>query len=712
MILTLLAVSLNDQALTRPITARFDNAGGTIGRADHSTMALPDPERFISRKQAEIAFVGGGFTIRNVGAANPITVAQRTLAAGEAAPLRHGDEVRIGGYLLRAECRLGETSRGTGEDVAATVVSGALARPAARPVSPPLQATAMPAQAAVKPRAAGLAAQAARPAPVAPAAPRRPAAPEPPAGAALGGSAPLSSDNPFADLLGPAAGPAAGLTDLSDFAAPRAGSSPAAPAALPDDPFAGLMPGPAGLDPALGGLGRTTPSSPSSRAAAGAPALLPDDFDPFAPPAAPSGPASTPARAAGAFDVPGPAPLVSDADPFADLLGRDAAAGGSASIDQAFGLGSADAGADALARFVADAGSPAPGRGAPGGSAPGTGTAGGLSTDPLMLFGDDSSPSPGASPAAGGPFDALADPLPAVHGAYTPPKVSSKAAVPASPGRPATPVAAPISASVPAPVAAPAAAPLPKPTPPPAPAPPRAAAAPRAARPPAASAPRPAAPAAPAAPLTLGAADTAALWQAFCEGAGIDLPVPAGEGEALMRHVGRVLRSAVEGTLQLIAVRASTKHEMRAAITQIKSTSNNPLKFSPDALSGLEQLLSPPQRGFMDGASAMDDAMLDLVGHSIGTVAGMRAAIEGMLARFDPAALEEKLGAGSRLSNLLPASRKARLWELYLQHHRQIRDEAEEDFHTLFGRAFVAAYEEQVDRLEREQRQRQRAARR
>lgn len=202
------------------------------------------------------------------------------------------------------------------------------------------------------------------------------------------------------------------------------------------------------------------------------------------------------------------------------------------------------------------------------------------------------------------------------------------------------------------------------------------------------------------------------MWRAFCEGAGVDLPVPAGEGEALMRHIGRVLRSAVEGTLQLVSVRASTKHEMRASVTQIRSTMNNPLKFSPDAVSGLEQLLSPPQRGFMDGATAMDDAMLDLVGHSIGTVAGMRAAIEGMLARFDPAALEGKLGAGSPLANLLPMNRKARLWELYLQHHRQIRDEAEEDFHTLFGRAFVAAYEEQVDRLEQQQRQRQRAARR
>ena len=88
MILTLLAVSLNDQPLTRPITARFDSHGGSIGRADHSTLSLPDPERVISRKQAEVVFMGDGFMIRNLGAANPITVAGRLLVQGETAPLR------------------------------------------------------------------------------------------------------------------------------------------------------------------------------------------------------------------------------------------------------------------------------------------------------------------------------------------------------------------------------------------------------------------------------------------------------------------------------------------------------------------------------------------------------------------------------------------------------------------------------------------------
>ncbi|MBI3155717.1 MAG: type VI secretion system-associated FHA domain protein TagH, partial [Burkholderiales bacterium] len=171
-------------------------------------------------------------------------------------------------------------------------------------------------------------------------------------------------------------------------------------------------------------------------------------------------------------------------------------------------------------------------------------------------------------------------------------------------------------------------------------------------------------------------------------------------------RVGRILRAAVDGTLQLVAVRASTKHELRAAVTVIRPRDNNPLKFAPDARAALEQLLQPAARGFLDGPEAMDDAMRDLVGHSIGTVAGMRAAIAGMLDRFAPEALQAKMVAPTVFDSLLPMNRKARLWELYLQHYGAIREEAEDDFHTLFGKAFLAAYEQQVERLAREARAR------
>jgi FHA domain-containing protein len=203
---------------------------------------------------------------------------------------------------------------------------------------------------------------------------------------------------------------------------------------------------------------------------------------------------------------------------------------------------------------------------------------------------------------------------------------------------------------------------------------------------------------APAAPGT----EADLLWQAFREGAGLGPTFTGRLTPEFMRVVGRMLRESVHGTRQLVQVRATTKAELRAAVTMIQSTQNNPLKFSPDTQSALEQMLSPPLRGFLDGPQAVTDAMDDLAGHLIGTLAGMRAALDGMLDRFEPKAVEGKLVETRLLDSVLPHARKARLWELYLQHYAGLREQAQEDFHTVFGKAFLAAYEQQVERLEAE----------
>ena len=235
MTLTLRAVSLNDLPLSQPITARFDATGGTIGRADNNTMALPDPERHISRQQAEISAGAGGYVIRNVGSANPITVSGQAVSQGQSVPLRHLDQVRIGGYLLEVQSE-------ADADSGATVIRRApdLSRPATLGPSP-------------------------APAPAA-----------------------LSSSNPFADLFGGA--PSTDVFDTSPAPAPHV-SAFAAPAV------------------------QAPPPAPV------APMLLPDDFDPFAPPvSAPSSPPFSPpssSRSAPATSSAGGLP--SSFDPFGGL---------------------------------------------------------------------------------------------------------------------------------------------------------------------------------------------------------------------------------------------------------------------------------------------------------------------------------------------------------------------------------------------------------
>ena len=609
MTLTLRAVSLNDLPLSQPITARFDAAGGTIGRADHNTMALPDPERHISRQQAEIRVDAGAFVIRNVGSANPITVAGQSVQQGQAVTLHHRDEVRIGGYLLEVQ--------NESEDAGSTVIR--------RAPEPARDFSDLPGPTTV-PGAIPSFSAATAPAPAA-----------------------LSSANPFADLLG---GPSSSVDPLAAFHAP-------------------MTPPPVQAPPAV--------------AAPAGPMLLPDDFDPFAPPtpkAAPAQPPAFPEAAGGAspFDPFGgldtPRPSATPAPPPRDDLGFGGAFGdlvpGDAhrSLDDLFGLQPGTA--DPLAGFMAG-GQPAGGSGGE--------PHGGVSADPLALFGA----------AAGGPkpthsepmTPALPDHTPALQSSFRPPEVRPTP-------RPMPPVEAP--------AVAPPAAHIPDELPPP----------PAAQLPPAVQAQQPppyvpppvARPAPPPAAIPGHSADTAALWAAFCEGAGVRMAAPPqGLNPDLMRVIGQLLRSTVEGTLQMMAVRAATKHELRAQVTVIRSRDNNPLKFSPDAQSALEQLLQPPVRGFLPGPAAMQDAMRDLVGHTIGTMAGTRAALEGVLTRFQPSALEAKLTSRSVLDSVLAMNRKAKLWELYLQHFDAIRDEAQEDFHTLFGKAFLEAYEDQLERL-------------
>ena len=213
------------------------------------------------------------------------------------------------------------------------------------------------------------------------------------------------------------------------------------------------------------------------------------------------------------------------------------------------------------------------------------------------------------------------------------------------------------------------------------------------------------APMPPAAPARAAAvaspAGSEALSAAWREGLGADgLPDDALRiTPALLRVVGRVLREATQGTVDLLAARTALKREIRAEMTMIAVRENNPLKFSASVDIALGHLLGTPAQGFLSPEHAMRDAYEDLRAHQFATLAGMRAALEGIFARFDPAVLEGRLAQKSMVESLLPAKRKARMWEVYNEMYKQLETEASDDFHELFGKAFLQAYEDHIAEL-------------
>ncbi|MBT2324390.1 type VI secretion system-associated FHA domain protein TagH [Variovorax paradoxus] len=216
--------------------------------------------------------------------------------------------------------------------------------------------------------------------------------------------------------------------------------------------------------------------------------------------------------------------------------------------------------------------------------------------------------------------------------------------------------------------------------------------------PPAAPLPR-AAPVAAAAPASIPATSPDALLAAFLRGLGSTHQMPEMLTPGVMERIGVVLRAATEGTLQLLLTRQEFKRELRAEVTMIAAQANNPLKFSPSAEVALAHLLGPGMRGFMPAEAAMRDAFDDLRAHQFGVMVGMRAALAHVIERFAPDELEKKIAAKSALDSLFAANRKAKLWDQFTALYGGIASEAEDDFHTLFGKAFLQAYEEQMARL-------------
>ncbi len=199
----------------------------------------------------------------------------------------------------------------------------------------------------------------------------------------------------------------------------------------------------------------------------------------------------------------------------------------------------------------------------------------------------------------------------------------------------------------------------------------------------------------PVQPQPAANADLQALAAAFMEGAGLNPAKTHFEVTAeFMRTFGEALRIAVQGTIDLLAARSEIKREFRAGVTIIATGANNPLKFLPNSEGVLMQMVHQTFPGFMKPLPAMQDAFQDLHVHQLALMAGIRAAYAEALTRFDPTELERRTETNpGLLDKLLTNGRKAALWDDYKHNFDVLRRHAEDDLMAFSGRTFVEAYE-------------------
>ncbi|MEO7548009.1 MAG: type VI secretion system-associated FHA domain protein TagH [Ramlibacter sp.] len=677
--ITLDLISLDGKPLNG-LSRRFEGDGGTIGRDDGNTLSLPDSHRRVSRLHAAVSFPAGVPTITNSSAVLPISVGGMQLEAGQAMALLPGMQLEIGPYVLGV--RAADTPVQPAPVAGPATAHAPTYPPAAMPVAASNAPWAPPPGTAVAnldslfAPAGSAGAAAFHDLGVSPARSASPIAARP-----VGG-------DPFADLLGGLAPAVSAAAPVEAVAMPAPKLMQGAPPV--DDPLAGLLG--AEAPASRPGFSASAASDPFAGLGLGSapPSIAPDPFSgasiPYSAPAAiESGPMSDPfaglglghgASAPGAlatgmvaqgqapaavvipedfnpFELPSAATR-NTADPLSSLMDQGAASaghaltGGEQSIDVLFGATGAS-----NALTIKDA----------SGSDFLGGPAGGSLMDPLensnpmAMFGDP--------PAPDGMSGAMRDDLAEVGGAYQPPRALD------SPGSFGTP-----DRGTPPAVASPPVAP--------------------------AQAHFIQAQAGHAQPVPMPSYPADELTRAFLAGANMQASaLPHGLTPEIMAVVGSLLHSATAGAIGMLAIRANIKREVQANVTIISSEANNPLKFLPDAETVLQQLLGKKIPGFMGPDEAMKDAFNDLRAHEAGVIAGTRAALGEVLGKFDPAVLGERLVGGSLLERALPAVRKTKLWDLYLERYAHIRREAEDDFQSIFGRAFVEAYEHETARMKR-----------
>ncbi|MEA3640541.1 MAG: type VI secretion system-associated FHA domain protein TagH [Lamprobacter sp.] len=192
-------------------------------------------------------------------------------------------------------------------------------------------------------------------------------------------------------------------------------------------------------------------------------------------------------------------------------------------------------------------------------------------------------------------------------------------------------------------------------------------------------------------------APTPPLLEAYFEGLGLQAPtLSPEEAERELRQTGRLVRILTDGLMEVLKTRSTLKGEFRLSQTIVQTAENNPLKFCIDAQQALAQLFVDKRPGFMAPEASFGEALTDIKQHQLAVIAGMRAAFDCLIAKFEPETIEvARKASGKRRAGLLSDKQ----WAYYRDYHADFKANAGDDFQGIFGEDFVRAYEAQIRRL-------------
>jgi type VI secretion system protein ImpI len=197
-------------------------------------------------------------------------------------------------------------------------------------------------------------------------------------------------------------------------------------------------------------------------------------------------------------------------------------------------------------------------------------------------------------------------------------------------------------------------------------------------------------------PLPGGVAETALIGR-IALAAGIPEHAIAGRDPiALADEIGLVIRLTAESLAQMLSTRAESKTLMRSSSrTMVRAMENNPLKFTSSVEEALAVMFGKPTRQYLDARATIESSFSDLKAHQLLTYGAVRDALDALFDDLAPDRIDRSVEADHGIGRIV-ASRKAKLWDIYVDRWRAKTKRAD-------GRlleAFMGLFAEAYDRLQ------------
>ena len=186
----------------------------------------------------------------------------------------------------------------------------------------------------------------------------------------------------------------------------------------------------------------------------------------------------------------------------------------------------------------------------------------------------------------------------------------------------------------------------------------------------------------------------------FLNAAGLrEEDLPRDVSPALFEAMGGALRFSLQGMLDILRARSDMKSEFRVMQTTIRTQENNPLKFSINVDEAMRNLFLRQVPGFLPWFQAIESCFKDMSSHELALMAGTQGAVQGLLDTLDPEEITRANQSDSALHKVLPAAKKAKLWDVFVTLHNEAQSEVGQGSEKTFSEDFATAYEAQLKTL-------------